>query len=234
MSVASTTINSGFNDEEEKDRVGQNFRWPVSMNDCDRETAFFYIADDAALEFDDETGFNLVAFFDNLDKSTFDEHKDNWVLVYKQEVKKYGSKLTGKELFDLEGEMPGAIYLQVDKSRREDLVKVAPIKTVCVLRAGNEHMILRTTNSVTLTYNFRDPNNRNKLYKTIIDSAAPETILPYHVRRMLGKRGWHPIRHFATGYGAPSRVYVASMAIEVAIGDDNSWSKWIRTDTLRV
>ncbi|CAG8734850.1 5242_t:CDS:2, partial [Dentiscutata erythropus] len=36
------------------------------------------------------------------------------------------------------------------------------------------------------------------------------------------------------GYGAPSRVFIASMPFEVAIGDDNNWSKWVRTDTLRI
>ncbi|CAG8790865.1 9355_t:CDS:2, partial [Racocetra fulgida] len=75
------------------------------------------------LEYDDEAGFNLIWFFENLDKGTFNEHKDSWVLIYNQEVKRYGPEYTEKELNDLEHEMPGAIYLPIDKKRREDLVK---------------------------------------------------------------------------------------------------------------
>jgi hypothetical protein len=73
----------------------------------------------------------LSSFFDNLDKGTFDEHKDDWVLVYKQEAKKYGTReKTGKELVDL---MPGAIYLLVDKKRRDDLVKSSSARIICIL-----------------------------------------------------------------------------------------------------
>ncbi|CAG8850283.1 43791_t:CDS:1, partial [Gigaspora margarita] len=60
------------------------------------------------------------------------------------------------------------------------------------------------------------------------------TILPYRIRRVLGNDGWLRVRGYATGYGAPSRVFIASMPFEVAIGDDNNWSKWVRTDTLRI
>src|SRR5581483_12505546 len=92
---------------------------------------FFFLTDEvSALEFDDETALNLIFFYDNIDKGSFDDHKDEWVLVlvYKQEVKKYGPEYTGKELEDLEDEMPGAIYLPVDKSRR--LIKSPPARTV--------------------------------------------------------------------------------------------------------
>ncbi|CAG8755948.1 8152_t:CDS:1, partial [Ambispora leptoticha] len=30
---------------------------------------------------------------------------------------------------------------------------------------------------------------------------------------------------YATGYGAPSRVFIASMSFEVAIGDNDTWNK---------
>lgn len=100
------------------------------------------MADEFALEFDDETAFNLIFFFDNLDKGTFDEHKDSWVLVYKQEVKKYGtSEYTSKELEDLEQEMLGAIYLPVDKLHLDNLMKSLPAKTVSAQRVNREHMV---------------------------------------------------------------------------------------------
>jgi hypothetical protein len=112
------------------------------MDEANRGSAFFYLADEPALEFDDETGLNLIFFFDNIDKGTFDGHKNDWVLVYKQQVKKYGtSKYTGKELEDLEDEMPGAIYLPVDKLRRDNLVKSPPARTVSAHRANQEHMV---------------------------------------------------------------------------------------------
>ncbi|CAH1770606.1 8628_t:CDS:2, partial [Entrophospora sp. SA101] len=157
------------------------------------------------------------------------------------EVKKYGtSEYTSKELDDLEDEMPGAIYLPVDKSRRDGLVKSQPARTVCALRTRNEHMVriqvrrLGTTNSVMLGYNFRDPAENNKLYKSVLDSGAPETILPYHVRRIFGRRGWKTVLGVTIGYGAPARLVHASTTFEVAIGDDNSWTKWVSIDTLRV
>ncbi len=124
------------------DRVGKNFRWPASMKDCDKYTVFFYLTDESALEFDDETAFNLIFFFNNLDKGTFNEHKDKWVLVYEQEVKEYGtSEYTSKELEDLEQKMPGPIYLPVDESRLNDLVKSPPARTVSAQRANQEHMV---------------------------------------------------------------------------------------------
>ncbi|CAG8587675.1 5506_t:CDS:2 [Diversispora eburnea] len=199
-----------------------------------------FLADDSALEFDDEAGLNLISFFDNLDRGTFDEHKDSWVLIYKQEVKKYGSEYTSKELWDLENEMPGAIYLPVDTKRREDLVKVAPARTVNARHNEDEHMVrirvrnLNTNKIVTIDYNFRDPVENNKLYKSVIDSGAPETTLPYYVRSTLGRQGWNPTSKIARGYGAPSRVFIATASFEMAIGDNNNWSKWVTIDTLRV
>ncbi|CAJ0759996.1 11686_t:CDS:2, partial [Entrophospora sp. SA101] len=212
------------------DRVGQNFRWPVSMDDCDKRTVFFYLTDEDPLEYDDEAGLNLLFFFDSIDKGTFDEHKDSWVLVYKQEVKKYGtSEYTSKELEDLEDEMPGAVYLPVDKLHRDRLVKALPARTVRI-----QVRRLGTTNSVMLGYNFRDPVENNKLYKSVLDSGAPETILPYHVRRIFGRRGWKTYFGVTTRYGAPALLVHASTTFEVAIGDDNGWTKWVSIDTLRV
>ncbi|RHZ86392.1 hypothetical protein Glove_51g45 [Diversispora epigaea] len=222
------------------DRVDQNFRWPASMEDCVRASVFFYLADESALEFDDETAFNLIFFFDNLDKGTFDEHKDDWALVYKQEVKKYEtSEYTSKELEDLEQEMPGAICLPVGKSRLDDLMKSPPARTVSARRVNQEHMVriqvrrLGPTNSVIFEYNFYDPFEGNKLYKTVIDSGALETTLPYHVRNTLGKTGWRNFGVSANGYGYPAHVFYASSTFEVAIGDNNGWSKWVSIDNLR-
>src|SRR5205814_1584764 len=79
-----------------------------------------------------------------------------------------------------------------------------------------------TTISVILEYNFQDPVEKNKLYKFVIDSGAMETTLPYYVLKTLGKTGW---RNDANGYGYPARVFYTSSTFEVAIGDNNEWSK---------
>ncbi|CAG8504514.1 5780_t:CDS:2 [Funneliformis mosseae] len=207
------------------DRVGHDFRWPASIDDPNRAMVFFFLADEeSALEFDDETGFNLIFFYDNIDKGSFDGHKDEWVLVYKQQVKKYGPEYTNKELMDLDEEMPGAIYLPVDKSRRDDLVKSPSARTVSARHVNQEHLLrirIRqsgTTNYAILEYNFNDPAEGNKLYKTVMDSGAPETTLPLK----------------AVGYGYPANVIYASTTFEVSIGDNNGWSKWVGIDNLRV
>ncbi|RGB37236.1 hypothetical protein C1646_757192 [Rhizophagus diaphanus] len=93
---------------------------------------------------------------------------------------------------------------------------------------------LGTTTTVTLEINFNDPDEGDKLYKTVIDSGASETTLPYHVRSVLGKKGWQIGKFQANGYGYPAHVYHASSTFEIAHGDNNGWSKWVSIDTLRV
>ncbi|RHZ86769.1 hypothetical protein Glove_46g156 [Diversispora epigaea] len=210
------------------DRVVSDFRWPISMSDIDRGTVFFYIADESAVEFDDEMGFNMIFFYENLDKGTFDEHKDDWVLIYKQEIIKYGSECTRKELEDLEEEMPGSIYFPIDQKRHED-VKVLPARTVKARRTENEHMVkiqirkLGTTNSVIIDYNFRDPAEGYKLYKSVIDSGAPETILPYHGGTL------------AVFMPQVTDLHLWFLLQQQHLKWDNdTWSKWVRTNTLRV
>src|SRR5438067_2418068 len=61
-----------------------------------------------------------------------------------------------------------------------------------------------------------------------------EMTLPYYVRRTLGRTGWKNRSVNANGYGYPAQVYYTSSTFEVAIGDDNGWSKWVSIDTLRV
>ncbi|CAB4434799.1 unnamed protein product [Rhizophagus irregularis] len=112
------------------------------MDDINRSTAFFYLADESALEYDNESALNLIFFYNSINKKTFDKHKDDYVLVYKQEVKKYGiSEYTSKKLEVLEDEMPGAIYLPVNKSRHDSAVKSPPAKTVFAYHANQEYMV---------------------------------------------------------------------------------------------
>ncbi|CAG8459903.1 14471_t:CDS:2 [Ambispora leptoticha] len=48
-----------------------------------------FLADDGALKYDDEAGFNLISFFDNLDKSTFNEYKDSWMKKRREDLAKH-------------------------------------------------------------------------------------------------------------------------------------------------
>lgn len=63
---------------------------------------------------------NLIFFYKNIDKETFDKHKGDWVLIYNQKVKK---EYMSKELNDFEDKMPNAIYLPVDKSIQNRFIK---------------------------------------------------------------------------------------------------------------
>ncbi|CAG8792941.1 6434_t:CDS:2, partial [Racocetra fulgida] len=83
-------------------------------------------------------------------------------------------------------------------------VKVPPAKIVSTLRVdnGNEYMV----------------------YKSILDIGAPVTILPFHVRRQLEKAGWNKIQSYATGYGAPAQLFLASRPFLVSVGDSMNWT----------
>lgn len=49
-----------------------------------------------------------------------------------------------------------------------------------------------------------------------------------------GRTGWRKFRFTAVGYGAPASLTLASVPFEISIGDDNNWSDWVTTNTLRV
>ena len=70
--------------------------------------------------------------------------------------------------------------------------------------------------------------NKNKKYTCVVDTGAPESILPYHVKRVLGKRGWSTETRRAKGYGASAEQIYACRMFEVSIGDDHNWSKWVQ------
>jgi hypothetical protein len=86
------------------------------MPDGVRSDVFWAITDDkGVIEGDREYALNSIYFFNGLDKGMFDEHKQDWVLVYNQSVKWYGrQKYSGEDFADLQEEMPGVLYLPVD------------------------------------------------------------------------------------------------------------------------
>ena len=57
-----------------------------------REHVFWALTDTDVAEDDQEYALNSVYFYDNLDRGLFNEYKENWVLVYKQRVVKYGER----------------------------------------------------------------------------------------------------------------------------------------------
>ncbi|CAB4480015.1 uncharacterized protein OCT59_013711 [Rhizophagus irregularis] len=63
---------------EKNDSGQQNFRCPASIkNEAISSIAFTYISDEYGCKVDNEMGLNLIFFYENIDKKTFDKHKNN-------------------------------------------------------------------------------------------------------------------------------------------------------------
>ncbi|CAI2188105.1 17610_t:CDS:2, partial [Funneliformis geosporum] len=229
------------------DRMGDSFRWPTSMHENIRSQIFWAFTNEIdADEIDQEFALNCIYFYECLEKGLFNDHKEDWVLVYKQKVVKYGKALTNQQMSDLELEMPGALYFPVDSSLLEKIAnpKIPPARAVHSQRSndGGEYMIkvrvkrvgAEDTSSAMLDYQFNDGKNSNKLYKTVLDIGAPESILPYEIRSHLGKAGWQSVTATAPGYGAPAKLFLAKDPFQISIGDEHNWSGWVTTNTLRV
>ncbi|CAG8635436.1 13641_t:CDS:2, partial [Ambispora gerdemannii] len=230
--------------EKRPDRMGNNFRWPTSMPDITRSQVFWALTDDSGnvLEGDREYALNCIYFYDSLDKGMFDGHEKDWVLIYEQTVKKYESEeYTNQQLGDLDEEMPGALYLPLDPILREKYVNpyIPPARAVLARRNNyGEYLIKRVgagdESSVKFGYQFNEKNDNDKLYKTFIDTGAPETVLAYNVRRSLGTKGWLRRSGHATGYGGPAKLFLARDPFAVSIEENNSWTHWVQINTLRV
>ncbi|CAG8503406.1 9180_t:CDS:2 [Acaulospora morrowiae] len=218
-------------------RMGKNFRWPLSMPKYLRSHAFRNIAD-REFEYDEEAGLNIIFFYNALDRGEFSGHENEWVTVHHQKIIECGQEYSDDQLDHVLETLPGAIQLPVDQTR---LPRSPPAKMVIGQRANNgEDYKIRVrvrrpgeSNIVAqLTYDFYDTRNNNKKYTCVIDTGAPNTILPYHVKRVLGSRGWSTIPRIAGGYGAPAEQICASKIFEVSIGDDNNWTKWVQARIL--
>ncbi|CAB4411354.1 unnamed protein product [Rhizophagus irregularis] len=176
------------------DRMGNDFRWPTSMPQNTRDQVFWVFTDIYVTEDDQEYALNCIYFYNSLDNGMFDEHKQDWVLVYKQSVVEYGEKKSNKQRSDLDREMPGALYLPVDSLLRGEFLnpKIPAARAVLSQRSagGGE-------------YNY-------------------------------GTAGWERQAVVAPGYGAPAKLFLATDPFQVSIGDDNNWSRWVQTNTLRV
>ncbi|CAG8635350.1 7914_t:CDS:2 [Ambispora gerdemannii] len=164
--------------------------WPVSMLNLTRSQVFWAFTND----------YNILEV-----STRADEHKKDWVLIYEQKVKRYGSKkYTNQQLSDFDDKMPVSMAKAVHAQRSNDgeyMIKVR-VKSI---GAGDE-------SSVMLEYRVYETSDSNKLYKTVLDTGVPETILSYIVRCHLGKKP----------------------TFSVSVGDDNNWHNWVQTNTLRV
>ncbi|CAG8462074.1 2035_t:CDS:2 [Ambispora leptoticha] len=191
----------------------------------------------AWFEYDEEAGLNIIFFYNALDRGEFSGHENEWVTVHHQKIIEYGQEYSDYQLDHVLETLPGAIQLPVDQTR---LPRSPPAKMVIGQRANNgENYKIRVrvrrpgeSNIVAqLTYDFYDTRNNNKKYTCVIDTGAPNTILPYHVKRILGSREWSTIPRIAGGYGAPAQQIRASKIFEVSIGDNN-WTKWVQARIL--
>ncbi|CAG8623140.1 18277_t:CDS:2, partial [Acaulospora morrowiae] len=166
--------------------LGENFRWPSSMPECHRRDALVQIAD-VDLEFDDDIGFNLIFFYNALDRGEFSGHENEWATVYNQRVVEYGQQYNDEQLNSVLEAMPSAIQLPVDQTR---LPRSKPAKMVVVQRTNN---------------------GGDYKYTSVIDTGAPETISMYVKHRL----GWSTASNLiAGGYGAPARQVSAPSFFE--------------------
>ncbi|CAJ0647210.1 4965_t:CDS:2 [Entrophospora sp. SA101] len=166
---------------------------------------------DVEFEFDDEIGFNFIFFYNTFDRGGFTGHENEWVTVHNQKVVDYGKEYSDDQLNYVLETMPGAIQLPVR-------IRV---------RRPNENNLIAI-----FSYDFYDTMNNNKEYTCVVDTGAPESILPYHVKRILGRKGWSTNPKRAGGYEAPAGQFYASEMFELSIGDDNNWSKWVQAKIL--
>ena len=115
------------------------------MPQITRDQVFWVFTDIDVTEDDQEYVLNCIYFYDSLDKGLFDEHKKDWVLVYKQSVVEYGEKKSNQQLLDLDCEMPGTLYLPVDSLLREEFInpKIPAARTVLSQHStdGGEYMV---------------------------------------------------------------------------------------------
>ncbi|RHZ51565.1 hypothetical protein Glove_476g20 [Diversispora epigaea] len=216
------------------DRVGKNFRWPSLMPEYLRRDAFINIAD-VPFESDDEVGFNLLFFYKELDKGKFSGHEHEWVTVCKQRVIEYGPRYDNNKLDNILEAMPGTVQIPVDQTR---LPRNPPTKMVIVQRdaKGDDYKVkVRVKRPgenliALLEYDFYDVPRQNKKYTCVIDTGAPRTILPFYIKRRLGRRGWSTLKLEARGYGEPAMQITACRMFDVSIGDNDKWSKWIQAE----
>ncbi|CAG8810229.1 35712_t:CDS:2, partial [Racocetra persica] len=140
--------------------MGKNFRWPSSMPEYLRRSAFENIAD-VEFEFDNEVGYNLLFFYNALDKSEFAGHESEWVTIHKQRVIEYRQRYDDDKLNYILETMPGTVQVPVDQTR---LSCNPPAKMVIVQRTDNgddykvEHALIGNDVTDQLAY-VHEPGN---------------------------------------------------------------------------
>ncbi|GES89486.1 hypothetical protein GLOIN_2v1480732 [Rhizophagus clarus] len=178
-------------------RMSKNFRWPHSMPEHLRRSAFNNITkvgSKSSEELGLEVGLNLLFFYNALDKGEFAGRENDWVTIHNQKIIEYGQKYDYVKMGSILKIMPDAIQIPVDQTK---LPRCPPARMVTVRRVnnGDDYKIrvrVKRPNEnliVQIPYDFYDAK-RNKLYSCVLDTGAPETILPYYVKETLGDAGW--------------------------------------------
>ncbi|RGB26739.1 hypothetical protein C1646_720388 [Rhizophagus diaphanus] len=211
-------------------RMSKNFRWPYSMPEYLRRSAFNNITKVGSKsdeEFGLEVGLNLLFFYKAFDKGEFAGRENDWVTVHNQRIIEYGQMYDDDKLSCILKTMRGAVQIPVNQTK---LPRCPPARMVTVRRVNNgddykvrvrvkrpnENLIAQ------ITYNFYDTKRNNKLYACVLDTGAPETILPYYIKETLGDAGWNNYERLAEGYGYPALMTGASDVFMISIGDDNN------------
>ncbi|GBB88927.1 hypothetical protein RclHR1_15540006 [Rhizophagus clarus] len=214
-----------------------NFIWPSSMPEHMRRHCFFKITDYQSNIDDVQIGRNTIFFYNALDKGEFLGHENDWVTVYNQKIIEYGKEYSDDESMQIFEKMPGVVQLPVNqenlpRSERRKMVTTKRINNgndykvkACVRRPGEPGLFAQ------IDYDFYDIDNNNKRYQCVIDTGAPSTIFPYHVKRTFRniKKEWNEKAITSSGYGEGALEYHSYKMFEVRIGDDHNWSKWVQT-----
>ncbi|CAG8638084.1 11815_t:CDS:2, partial [Funneliformis mosseae] len=122
-------------------RINKDFRWPSSMPDYLKDSAFRDISEEGP-DFDAEVGFNKIFFYDAFNRGEFIGHENEWVTVYEQKVLEYGQS---------------AVQIPVDQTR---LPRGPPIKML--YSSSSEIDRVRRPNETLLAllpYDFIDQQN---------------------------------------------------------------------------
>src|SRR3954468_2287857 len=98
-------------------RMSKNFRWPYSMPEYLRRSAFNNITKVGSKsdeEFGIEVGLNLLFFYKAFDKGEFAGRENDWVTVHNQRIIEYGHQYDDDKLSCILKTMHGAVQLPVN------------------------------------------------------------------------------------------------------------------------
>ncbi|CAG8619491.1 uncharacterized protein OCT59_019644 [Rhizophagus irregularis] len=190
---------------------------------------------DSESNIDVQSGYNIIFFYNALESGEFLGHENDWVMVYNQEIIAYGKLYSDDELNHIFKKMPSAIQLPVNQKRLPRSKKRKMVTTNHVNNASDYKVRASVRRPeepglvALINYTLYDKYNNNKIYECVIDTGAPSTIFPFHIKRTLrGDEGWKKNPITSSGYGEGANEIYATRMFEVRLGDKHDWTKWVQ------